>query len=1071
MPFTPSDLYLTSGTAPMFNRWQDTVYKYDSSSFYNWEQDNEPNYDLEDRTTFLWEKIGYPVKDGFSGIPGRMYCVSAGAGFAGDSSGFIFKSVSAVLNTLPNPIPYPVIIEIASFGNLGELNLNNIKIDGRCPGAGLEIINRNYARTTYNFSSPTTSAVFNTTNISSIDLTNYLHTASAICTSTLIASANSGDTRWNSNNFLWAAQLAYGIQDHITDEPIFSLNVNSFDQGPGTNMYPFTRYSATDDPSIANYDVSVVDSVNGSTLIRPAVSAGEYVFAAIYGNYFTKVSLNNCGGPIFLRNLLVNGASGTGGTLNHYRESGFEIDNSDIVLENCAAIRCSKEGFLFRDSLIDIRRSLIAARNYSVSSGGSTARNVSSIGAGVRAINSQMIVTPYGEFSGVNLVIQSIRNDVGFDLVNASLAGGNIQQTATVNGDQTFIQAAYNTSAGIKLVNSVLAHNGRIECYNNTIGIESYLSYLALPQVTLEYNAKVGILAKDSDLILNPDKFRYIGDSKYRNTGVNYEQFHFHRNGQHLVLDNSILSPLEGVNMPNRIGKSFFLYSMGSETRGGNKTMLPSIVVNNAQADFIHSKIETQQSNTVFSDSDPVYGACIFIDNGNVKFKGSINGATYIIGPAFFTGQKNTALVYACNGSVVEFNGNTLIGQGGVDVLADTNSVAIFRPHTIEGTDSPDSRTWNLSSMDNHTRIELHSTRACLVADNNSEIIMENLGDYRAFWPASLVSANDFNLNDAMELTTYVSSGSIQFYPNGQDATVIAASSNRYDLRANSLAIDYNSTSPGYFLVNWSLSTAPAEMLKYSTGGMCVRALGGSKVKVLNCHFPAGWYNTSSAYYDVSAGNCEQLRIWNIGHGSKLEASYFSVSGQYPSLAGYYGPSAVYLSAGIPASAAPAGTPNTGSLSVLDVYGVSGATAGRNYGPFRLFFGVEGPAKMLGYVSGSTILYGTAHQAWAQGYNPSGPVSANTAFSSVYDYLTSAVFLYVSSMVSQSYRDNVRLDESAANSFANAKHCALARSGRIPLVTIYRATSEPGGEAYDSNIYGYGKGLLSTNIFDLKRDN
>jgi hypothetical protein len=133
MSFIPQDLYLTSGTVGIINDWQATVTKFDSSSFYNWEEDNMPVYDLEDRTSYLWERIGYPVRDGFSGIPGKMFVVSADYGFpvGQDSSGIIFRDLSSVINVLPNPITYPIIIEVASFGNIGELKLNNIKNDVR----------------------------------------------------------------------------------------------------------------------------------------------------------------------------------------------------------------------------------------------------------------------------------------------------------------------------------------------------------------------------------------------------------------------------------------------------------------------------------------------------------------------------------------------------------------------------------------------------------------------------------------------------------------------------------------------------------------------------------------------------------------------------------------------------------------------------------------------------------------------------------------------------------------------------------------------------------------------------
>jgi len=61
MAFQPTDLYLPSGTGTLINNWVDPVYKFDSSSFYNWEQDNLPIYDLEDRDDYLYEMAGYPT--------------------------------------------------------------------------------------------------------------------------------------------------------------------------------------------------------------------------------------------------------------------------------------------------------------------------------------------------------------------------------------------------------------------------------------------------------------------------------------------------------------------------------------------------------------------------------------------------------------------------------------------------------------------------------------------------------------------------------------------------------------------------------------------------------------------------------------------------------------------------------------------------------------------------------------------------------------------------------------------------------------------------------------------------
>ena len=60
--FISNDIYTVNSTAlKLMKCWTDKVTKFDSNSFYNWEQDNMPVYDLEERTHYLWEKMGFPT--------------------------------------------------------------------------------------------------------------------------------------------------------------------------------------------------------------------------------------------------------------------------------------------------------------------------------------------------------------------------------------------------------------------------------------------------------------------------------------------------------------------------------------------------------------------------------------------------------------------------------------------------------------------------------------------------------------------------------------------------------------------------------------------------------------------------------------------------------------------------------------------------------------------------------------------------------------------------------------------------------------------------------------------------
>lgn len=1087
MAFIPQDLYLTSGTVGIINNWQETVTKFDTSTFYNWEEDNMPVYDLEDRTDYIWEKLGYPVRDGTSGIPGKMFVVSSDYSFpvGRDSSGIIFRNLSSVINTLPNPITYPIIIEIASFGNLGELNLNNLKIDDSCPGAGLEIVNRVFARSKFG-SSTNPSALYSVADslVSSLMIKEMFHNASALAISSLVLSATS-DSRLTANNRAWVANYAYGTQASpayslITKKPILSYKAASFDQ-VATNKFKISEYGSTQDPSIATYDSSVVDSVISTQINRTSIETSSNVGMLAYGNFLSNVKISNCDGPIFIRGLLVDGAlDTTGASLQQSTDSGFTVINSDVTLENCMAMRCKKHGFKLINSNVDIRRALVAARNYELSSV-TTARSATTNGIGLYAENSLVTLVPvntaYATYSGVDFISQFAFNDIGIQLNNSKIVGGDKITTNFTPGDgPTMLQSMYNTKTGVELNNSILDHKGGLEVFNNYNGIVANESKVNIPLLTIENNQVIGFEANKCDILLNPDLVRPSVGTGYNNSqvGENYKQFNFFRNGQHLVLNQSVLRYPYSTALPDKVGNILATSSFGTYSVNTAKGLLPSFEVkNNSRADFFHTVIKAYQTATSFVQ--PLFGACISIyDNSKAAFKASLGinphyGPTILIGPQTLENQKKTAIVYAGKNSEVEFAGNTLLAQGGVDVLAEDNSVMSFVPHR-RSDKSLDVSGWNLDQNGNHTRVELHSTRACLVADKNSIINMEDLGHYITHWGGAVLATQDYNPNDVYQMGAYTSGGYMQFYPNPQDDAVVGGT-----LVVPKAVYAYEPTVPGYFITPYNGVNSATEIANYSKGGICVKAQNGSKIKVLNVHFGAGWANTSGQLFDTSSGTCELLRIWNIAQNSHLEAAYCSVSGLYPALTGYYGPSAVYSSgAGLYAYGAPSSTPDTSTLSVLDYYGASGTRAARNYGPFRLYFSPNSQAKMLGYVSGTGFgganYLGAPYQMLAQGYNPSANLIGSSSFDAIYSGISASAFYYVSAMVDSGYRDRIRLDESAADCFANSKHNAIAKSGRAALVTIYRSTGGIGGQAYDADLAGHGKGFKSAEIFDLRRD-
>ena len=146
MPFFPNDFYCSGGPVDLENYWTPDVFKFDTSTFYNWEQDNEPIYDLEERTKHLWEKAGYST----STVIGVSLVVSAGVAAAPNHRNQ-YTTLSGAIESLPDTIRYPIRIEVctssltadSSAGDIGFLHLKNIKFTD---SGALEIINRWFAK-------------------------------------------------------------------------------------------------------------------------------------------------------------------------------------------------------------------------------------------------------------------------------------------------------------------------------------------------------------------------------------------------------------------------------------------------------------------------------------------------------------------------------------------------------------------------------------------------------------------------------------------------------------------------------------------------------------------------------------------------------------------------------------------------------------------------------------------------------------------------------------------------------------------------------------------------------------
>ena len=1172
MAFSKDDIYTSSGTVMLQNFWTPYVSKYDTSSFYNWEQDNLPLYDLEERTHVLWEQLGFATS---AGVPGLSLTVSADApALTLEQNSTIFTDVSSCIAAIPKVVRFPVLIEVCNFGDLGRLELHNFRIE---EGGSIEIINRAAVKA-YNATTKTISVATPTNNefapiisqISSLDLSSTLFAplADETCTSSLILSSrvleSENDSRVTSvNSFLYPK--------HTSRKAPLSVSLDNASFFTATaNEFSVTPYESAVDVSEDNtISITDVSSINRTTLVetkKTDLTTDQAVNGLIYLNNCSKISVKNCDGPIFIRNFCVNGQAAP----NSGQLVGIDINNSEVLLENCAAVRCREAGFKFNNSKVYLSRSAFAYRNYDLSSATVRTDN-ENLGIGFYAINSEISVSALfeadsevgvaGDFqaSGDDFILAASRNTTGMRLENSILHGGYARKGISENYGGIFT-IEQNTKNGIYLNNSNIDLDGLLDIYGNYRGIFSNNSNIQYENIAIEDQYTEGILAKNSTITLKPF---------YSNAQTYRKQAEFLTNGQHIVLDNASTKDFVVLDhSPEIYGNMVFDQSHGNIP--DLTQPMPSIEVrNNSNISLIHPNIQVID----YVTQVPVFGAGIkVLDNSKADLYGTKNGCTLVWGTPDYTSQKYNAGVYAANNSQVKFHGPTLIARFGVDVLAENNSIIEMSPPTIKGSDTIAAIAFDLSSQGNHTSVELHSTRACLVANKSSVINLRHLGGVETCWsqaPSGIaMQAFDYDSQDLTAVNQYVGSGSLQFYPNPADENLIVAKA-----LDSLVGLGFTPTQTQTFATTTRLnrcleqstviSSTPAwaDLDQLTQGGVCVRAVEDSVVNVHNVHFPIGPNNTTlkGTYYTTSGSDCDKLMIWNIADTSRLNAAFCSVSGVYPADTIYTGPSALWTSSDgaggyTIASGAPENTPDTGRLSVLDAFGagsavwvipsgvsynspfdnyypvsgdinyetarllseagmnssgtttyVYGAKLGttNNKGIFRIYWSPKSSAKLLqtdlsGYDYGAWPhtgnfegVVGPAYQIFAQGYNCSAPLSAvlpvgeinayyaapdlaklwDGGFDGVADQINTVGFYYCSEFLEDN-PSQCMLDESAADTFANAKNASLGTSGRPRRVTLYksRGPADRSSEAYIGDVSG-AYGFRSANIFDLRRDN
>ena len=938
MTFNETDIYTASGSVALFNQWTPTVHKFSTDSFYNWEQDNLPLYDLEERTYHLWEQNGFSTS---AGVPGLALSVSADADadvLAANRN--VFTDLSSCIAAIPKIVRFPVLVEVGSIGDLGPLELHNFRIEEQ---GSIEIINRGFSRSLAASSSvnqaeaPADGFLANASHslvrsLSAMDVSSTLSDTKLVHlgTNVLSSTTDSRVTSLYSCLYPKSSDVKSPLSVSWDLQPSATANVFS--------VLPYERSVGAEDTSIPSMDFSALSQSTELPITRVPIAAAQEVNGCVYLNRLSKLSVKNCDGPIYIRNFFVDG--------ERIRETAIDVLNSDVVLENCAAVRATF-GFKVSNSRAVLSRSAFAYRNYGMYDA-ATRKNS---GAGFHFFNSEITLSgnPIAGSAGVgdslatreDTVFVASRNYDGVVLDNSRIVGGLERSSATNSATHSLFACELNNHAGVLLRNSSAEVKGLVDLYGNKKGIVSTNSNTTFQQICHHANEEVAIHANNSQFMLDTS-------SSFTNAGQSDRaQVEFSANGQDLVLNNhSEWSFQRKDDIPGSYGNARFWDNHGRVSwEGSVKASLPSISLEGgSKAEVLHPYFR-HTSSDITPLNHPVYGRVVKVTGGSeASMFGSSRGCTFAYGPTGYIRQRQVAGFVAQDNSTIQFHGPTALCQFGVDILAENNSVINIKPADSKG-GGIDASGFVLSDTLNHTSVELHSTRSCVVVDKNSTLNAEDLGSFFLNWArtsegqAVLDQGVDYRTDtiDSSSLTTH---GCLQFWPNPQEADVISTQS-LDDLGSApfSLAVGDFPVFEGFEGINRFFIKAEILNTSYgygnnddhlSYGGTCVRAVNNSTINVNNVHFPIGGNGSfyDGPFYTTDSDECARFGIWNIADSSRMQSSYLSVSGTHPISSQYHGPSALWSSSvdGVsnseaPGFGAPKSTPDTGSLSVLDAFG------------------------------------------------------------------------------------------------------------------------------------------------------
>ena len=382
----------------------------------------------------------------------------------------------------------------------------------------------------------------------------------------------------------------------------------------------------------------------------------------------------------------------------------------------------------------------------------------------------------------------------------------------------------------------------------------------------------------------------------------NRAQFHVDSNNQNLLVDKSSSVQVAQINnIPLHVGQWGGCNWLETQTKGGvtygigkavqhlpathfgatpyRANNKPGIVVtNNSDAELVGVSYA--------SDShDTGKGKIAIASNGsNLTFRGtSATCTTFNYYPVTnVTNQFRSwmsAGVVATDNSNVEVTGPTKSARFGVPFLAENSSSFKVKPPTFIGTDNIlDISGYHLmpytggtisNSQPNQTKLEVHSTRACLVANKKSSIELFGLGG-KVLQGSTGNTVNSVDVYATAYADTYIgdqndqwdrstSAGYVKFYPNAFTSGVITDFADRVSLVPGGANDSFNVKNPYIKLPD----TNNSQFYHRSgmTGGMCVRVVEDSSVDVnlVNFMFQGSPSSVSGVYYNLKGTGCERF--------------------------------------------------------------------------------------------------------------------------------------------------------------------------------------------------------------------